>query len=194
MRTLVRVIALCAAFATVGCADKPHWNGVDLTGSSWGRELTLTDPDGRRRTLAEFRGRPVMVFFGFTQCPDVCPTALIRATEIRKLLGADGVRLQVIFVTVDPERDTPSLLREYTAAFDKDFLGLRGDEATTKKVADEFHVFYEKVPTGKSYTVNHTSLSYVFDTEGRLRLGEPHAYSAAQVAEDLKQLLGPARS
>ena len=116
MRLLSTVLALCAAFVLAGCTDNPHWNGVDLTGSSWGREFTPTDPDGRRRTLAEFRGKPVLLFFGFTQCPDVCPTALIRATEIRKLLGADGARLQEIFVTVDPERPTLSLLCEYTAA------------------------------------------------------------------------------
>jgi len=182
------VFALCAALA--GCGGQaPSFNGVDLTGADWGRGFSLQDPDGHTRTLADFRGKYVLLFFGFTHCPDVCPTALLRAQEMRKLLGADGAKVQVIFVTVDPERDTAALMREYTAAFDPSFLGLRADAEGTKRVASEFKVFYEKVPAGASYTVNHSALTYVFDAQGRLRLALQHTQTAEQFAADLRTLM-----
>jgi protein SCO1/2 len=173
-----------------GCGgDAPKFHGLDLTGADWGRSFSLQDPDGRTRTLADFRGKYVLLFFGYTLCPDVCPTALVRAAEMKKLLGTDGARVQVIFVTVDPERDTPELMREYTKAFDPEFLGLRADAEGTKRVAAEFKVFYEKVPTGGSYTVNHSAITYVFDAQGRLRLGLQHTQSAEEFAADLRTLM-----
>jgi protein SCO1/2 len=177
------------ALAAASCGPQAvKFNGVDLTGADWGRDFSLQDPDGRTRTLADFRGKAVLLFFGFVQCPDVCPTALARALEARRKLGADGARVQVIFVTVDPERDTAALLREYTAAFDPGFLGLRGSDEETRRAAKEFKVFYEKVPTGSSYTINHTAMTYVFDTAGKLRLGLGHNLSADDVAADLRAL------
>lgn len=166
-----------------------QYAGIDVTGAEFGRDFRLTDPDGRERTLADFRGKYVMLFFGYTQCPDVCPTALARAGEVRKRLGADGVKLQVIFVTVDPERDTPQLMRQYTAAFDPSFLGLRTDPDGTRKVAKEFRVFYQKVQTGSSYAMDHSSLAYVYDTNGRLRLMWRHDQSAEQYVSDLRLLM-----
>ena len=178
------LVALC------GCGDDaPSFNGVDVTGADWGRGFSLQDPDGRTRTLVDFRGKYVLLFFGYTQCPDVCPTALARAKEVKGLLGADGERVQVIFVTVDPERDTPELMREYTAAFDPSFLGLRADAEGTKRVASEFKVYYEKAPAGASYTVNHSALTYVFDAQGHLRLALQHSQTAEQYAADLRTLM-----
>jgi protein SCO1/2 len=180
--------ALCLALA--GCrGDAPKFNGTDLTGAGWGRDFSLQDPDGRTRTLADFRGEYVLLFFGYTHCPDVCPTTLTRAVEMKKKLGADGARVQVIFVTVDPERDTAALLREYTAAFDPTFLGLRADAEGTKRTAAEFKVFYEKVPAGSSYTINHSAMTYVFDSRGRLRLGLNYTQSADEIAADLRALM-----
>lgn len=183
------LLVLCLGLALAGC-DRPRWNGVNMSGVSWGKEFSLADPDGRQRTLAEFRGRPVMLFFGFVQCAEVCPTSLMRDAEVKKRLGALGANIQLILITVDPERDSPALLRDYAAAFDPQLLALRGDEAATRRTAEEFRVYYEKVPTGTSYTVDHTALTYVFDAEGKLRLGEPHTLTAEQVTQDLQRLLG----
>ncbi len=166
-----------------------RFRGMDLTGASYGRDFRLSDPDGRERTLADFRGKAVLLYFGFTQCPDVCPTALIRAAEIKKLLGPEGERLQVIFVTIDPERDAPGVLKAYTASFDPAFLGLHGDAQRTRETANEFKVYYRKVPTGGSYTMDHSTLSYAFDPQGRLRLALRHEQSAEDYTHDLRLLL-----
>ncbi len=197
MATVAIVLAVLAGsgvlalvLAVSGChGDAPKFIGMDLTGADWGRDFSLQDPDGKTRTLADFRGKYVLLFFGYTHCPDVCPTALTRAVEMKKKLGADGAKVQVIFVTVDPERDTATLMREYTAAFDPTFLGLRADAEGTKRTAAEFKVFYEKVPTGASYTVNHSALTYVFDPQGRLRLALNHTQSADEFAADLRTLM-----
>ncbi len=182
--------AILFALACAGCGPQAaKFNGVDLTGADWGRDFSLQDSDGRTRALKDFRGKMVLLFFGFVQCPDVCPTSLSRALEVRRKLGADGERVQVIFVTVDPGRDTAALLREYTAAFDPSFLGLRGSDEETRRAAKEFKVFYEKVPTGSSYTVNHSAMTYVFDTAGRLRLGLGHNLGADECAADLRLLI-----
>lgn len=187
-------VAVALALALTGCsrpdsAPRERFRGLDLTGAAYGRDFRLTDPEGRERTLADFRGKAVLLYFGFTQCPDVCPTALIRAAEVRKLLGADKDRLQVVFITVDPERDTAPMLREYTAAFDPSFLGLSGDLARTRATADEFKVYYKKVPTGSSYTMDHSALSYVFDPQGHLRLALRHEQTAEDYAHDIRLLL-----
>jgi protein SCO1/2 len=179
-----------------GCQDNTagvsRFHGLDLTGASYGRDFRLLDAQGRERSLADFRGKVVLLYFGFTQCPDVCPTALSRAAEVKKLLGAEGERLQVIFVTIDPERDTPQVIQPYVAAFDPSFLGLYGDAQRTRETAAEFKVFYQKVPTGGSYTMDHSTLSYVFDPQGRLRLALRHEQNAQDYAHDLRLLLqGP---
>lgn len=165
------------------------FKGLDVTGVDYGKDFLLTDFDRRERTLADFKGKVVMLYFGFVQCPDVCPTALARAVETKRLLGADGDRLQVIFVTVDPERDSAEVLKSYMAAFDPTFLALYGDAQRTRKTADDFKVYYKKVPTGGSYTMDHSAMSYVFDTEGRLRVVLRHAQTAADYAHDIALLL-----
>lgn len=164
-------------------------HGINLSGRDFAKDFRLLDPQGRERSLADFRGKLAMVFFGFTQCPDVCPTALTRAVQIRKRLGADAERLQVIFITVDPERDTPKVLEAYTRAFDPSFLGLYGDLERTAQTAKAFRVVYAKVPTGRSYTIDHSALSYVFDATGAIRLALRHEQSAQDCVHDLRQLL-----
>ena len=169
--------------------QREGFRGIDISGADYGRDFRLTDVDGQERTLADWRGKLVLLYFGFVQCPDVCPTALTRAVETKRLLGADGDKLQVIFVTVDPERDTPELLREYMAAFDPSFVALRGDAERLKQTAAEFKVYCKKVPTGSSYTMDHTALSYIFDAQGRLRLALRHEQTAQDYAHDLALLL-----
>lgn len=188
--------AALAVLSLAGC-DRilpASFNGVDITGASYAQDFRLTDADGRERTLADFKGKAVMMFFGFTQCPDVCPTALVRAAEIKRLLGADGDRLQVIFVTVDPERDLPVVLKAYTQAFDPSFIGLYGDLQKTAETAKAFKVFYKKVPTGSSYTMDHSAFSYVFDPKGKIRLVLRHEQGAQECVQDLRQILGKAAS
>ena len=152
--------------------EGPKFKSTDITGSSFGRELALTGHDGKPRTLADFRGKAVVLFFGYTHCPDICPTTLVDMAEVIKKLGADAARVQVLFVTLDPERDTPEVLSKYVPVFDPGFFGLRGDAAATQRVAQEFKIFYEKRPgsTPSSYTVDHSAQSYVIDPQGRLRL------------------------
>ncbi|WKU20598.1 SCO family protein [Advenella alkanexedens] len=174
-----------------GCSkEKPLVvHGQDITGANFGRDFNLQGPNGKRYTLNDFKGKALMIFFGFTQCPDVCPTALARAVEIKGLLGEDADKLQVLFITIDPERDTPEMLEAYTNAFDPSFMGLYGTLDETQAVAKEFKIYYKKVPTGSSYTMDHSALSYIFDTDGKLRLSLSHAQSAQECAEDIRQLL-----
>ena len=167
----------------------PAFKGLDVTGANYGKDFRLTDVDGRERTLADFKGRAVMLYFGFVQCPDVCPTALLRAVETKRLLGAAGDRLQVIFVTIDPERDTAPILKEYMAAFDPSFLALYGNAQRTRETADHFKVYYKKVPTGQSYTMDHSAVSYVFDPTGQLRVVLRHEQTAPDYAHDIALLL-----
>jgi protein SCO1 len=168
---------------------RDSFQSLDLTGADFGRDFRLSDPDGRVRSLADFRGKVVLLFFGFTQCPDVCPTTLARAAKVKQLLGAQVDKLQVIFVTLDPERDSPVVLRAYTQAFHPTFLGLRGDVQVTAQAAQEFKIFFAKVPTGSSYSMDHTAISYAFDPRGKLRLAIRHAQSAESVAADVRLLL-----
>jgi protein SCO1 len=192
-----RRIVLSAGGVALAAAALPFLSGctraafqsVDVTGAGFGRDFRLSDPDGRVRTLAEFRGRVVLIFFGFTQCPDVCPTALSRAADVMNRLETDAQKVQVIFVTVDPERDTPALLREYTHAFHPSFLGLQADLDTTAATAREFKVFYKKVPTASSYTMDHTAITYAFDPQGHLRLAIKHDQTAESIAADVRLLL-----
>ncbi|NUZ07391.1 SCO family protein [Piscinibacter koreensis] len=184
-------LALAAAFALAACDRQPDdraFQSIDITGADWGRDFRLLDADGRSVQLVDFRGRCVLLFFGFKQCPDVCPTALDRATDAMRHLGPQAARLQVIVVTVDPERDTPAVLREYPRALHPSFIGLHADLATTAATAQAFKVFYRKVSTGGSYTMDHTVTSYLFDPKGRLRLAVKHEQSAASVAADIARL------
>jgi len=174
-----------------GAVPRARFNAIDITGANYGRELALPDADGRARTLADFRGKFVVLFFGFVHCPDVCPTKLMEIAEARRLLGPDGERVQGVFVTVDPERDTPEVLRAYMAKFDPSFIALRGNAEQTRQVAREFRVFYAKAPgpTPTSYSIDHTAGSYVIDAQGRLRLFTRYGSGAAVLAHDLRLLL-----
>jgi len=186
-------LALLVALAG-GCSrsDEPvvgQFKGLDITGVPYGKDFKLTDHNNQERTLADFKGKVVMLYFGFVQCPDVCPTALTRAVETKQLLGADGERLQVIFVTVDPERDTAPILKAYMDAFDPSFLALSTDTQHTRETADSFKAYYKKVPTGSSYTMDHSALSYLFDPSGNLRVAMRHEQTAKDYAHDIALLL-----
>lgn len=186
-----RVFLMSAlALSLTACEKKlTRFHSIDITGADYCRDFRLSDSDGKQRQLAEFKGRCVLVFFGFTQCPDICPTALARAAAVKQKLGKDGDRLQVIFISIDPERDTADLMRAYTQNFDTSFIGLRGNAEQTRHVADEFKVFYAKVATGNSYTMDHSTLSYLFDTQGKIRLAMRHEHKAEQFADDIRQLM-----
>lgn len=171
----------------------PAFNGIDVTGAAIGPDYQLFYADGKPASLRDFKGKYVMLFFGFTQCPDVCPTALSRAVEIKRLLGADGNKLQIVFATVDPERDTGPLLAEYMRAFDPAFVAVRGNLAQTAKAAADFKIFYRKVPSGGSYSMDHTAITYVFDADSKIRLAFKHDQSAQQCADDLRKLMAPKR-
>jgi protein SCO1/2 len=190
MRAIVAAIA--AAMLLAACSpEAPTFKGADITGASFGRELALADHHGKARTLADFRGKAVVIFFGFTQCPDGCPTALSALAEAMRRLGPDATRVQVLFVTIDPERDTADLLSRYVPAFHPSFLGLRGDAEATARVAKEFKVLYQKVPgqTPDTYTMDHSAGLYLLDPQGRLRVFESHGQGAEAIAHDLAQLL-----
>ncbi len=185
---------LCALFLVLwlaGCGPSgPVFKNADVTGSDCCKDFRLTDHNGKTRTLADFRGKVVVVFFGYTQCPDVCPTTLMEMKAALQQLGADAKRVQVLFISVDPERDTRELLANYVPAFDPDFLGLFGDAETTAKTAKEFRVFYQKQAgsTPSSYSVDHTAGSYVFDPQGKVRLFVRYGQQENLVA-DLRTLL-----
>lgn len=196
-RRLTLALTLGAVLAALtGCDGgsgpaKPAFKAVDITGADYAKELNLTDADGRRRQLADFKGKVTVVFFGYTQCPDVCPTTLAELAAARKLLGADGARVQGVFVSIDPDRDTAEVLKAYVASFGDDFVALRGTADETKAAAKQFKVFYARVPgkTEGSYTMDHTAGSYVFDAEGRIRLFTRYGVGAQALADDLKLLL-----
>lgn len=193
-----QILSAAAALAMAGglaaCTEKKPLSLklTDLSSADYGNELGLTDAaTGKTMTLADYRGKTLLVFFGFTQCPDICPTTLLKAKEIKDALGSQADRLQVIFVTLDPERDTPEVLNAYVSSFDPSFAALYGDIPATKKVAREFRVFYQKVPNqdGSSYTLDHTAASYVIDKDGNLRLLVRYTDTVEDVVHDLKQLL-----
>lgn len=191
-RRLAVVLAAVLAASLLGCSpDAPKFKSSDVTGASFGRDFALTDATGRARTLADFRGKAVVIFFGYTQCPDVCPTTLAALAETMKQLGPDANRVQVLFVTIDPARDTPALLAQYVPAFDPRFLGLYGDDEATQKVAREFKIIYQKQPgsTPDTYTMDHSAGTYIFDPQGRLRLFVSHGQGPAVFAHDLREIL-----
>jgi len=193
MYSLLRLFgASLVAFAFAGCGPaRPGFMNTDITGTDFCKDFRLTDHNGKVRTLADFRGKAVVMFFGYTQCPDVCPTTMLEMKAVMQQLGADAQRVQVLFVTVDPERDTRELLSRYVPAFDPSFIGLYGDMEVTAKTAKEFRVFYQKQPgsTPSSYTMDHTAGSYVFDPQGRVRLFVRHGDGGANLVADLRIVL-----
>lgn len=174
------------------CGDnKPAFSGIDITGADYAKGFDLTDHNGQKRTLADFKGKVVVLFFGYTQCPDVCPTSMAELAEAKRLLGADGERLQGLFVSVDPERDTPEVMKAYMANFDPTFLALYDTPQGLPELAKAFKAYYKKVdgPTPTSYTMDHSAGSYVYDAEGRVRLYHRYGSGAQALAGDVKRLL-----
>ena len=192
-RQALRVLAatLVAGLLAACSPEALKFKSIDITGADYVKGFALPDHNGVQRSLADFKGKAVVVFFGFTQCPDVCPTALADLAEVKRLLGPQGDKLQGIFVSVDPERDTPEVLKAYMANFDPGFLALRPSMEQLPDVAKGFKVFYKKVegPTPTSYTIEHSAGSYVFDPQGRVRLYTRQAVGAQGLAEDIALLL-----
>jgi len=188
------LLTLAASTALLaGCAQesKPQFKAVDITGADYAKDFPLPDVDGRMRSVKEFAGKAVVVFFGYTQCPDVCPTTLAEIAQAKKLLGPDGDKVVGVLVTVDPERDKPEMLKAYVANFGNDFVALRGTAEQTAAVAKDFKVFYKRVE-GKqpgSYFMEHGAASYVYDPQGRLRLYVRYGAGPQALADDLKLLL-----
>ena len=185
-------IAALFVLAVAACGPAaPKFQGSDITGINYGRDFRLNDPTGKPRTLADFRGKVVVLFFGYTQCPDVCPTTLSELAATMQKLGPDAERVQVVFVTVDPERDTPDLLARYVPAFNPSFLGLYGDAAATAATAKEFKILYQKQPGSApgAYSVDHSAGTYLFDPQGRLRVYESYGQGPEVFAHDIRMLL-----
>jgi protein SCO1/2 len=186
----IALIALAALAAACGQSTAPKFQLTDVTGASFGKALALTDHTGKARTLADFQGKVVVIFFGFTQCPDVCPATLSEMAKVVKELGADGGKVQVLFVSVDPERDTRELLRQYVTAFHPSFIGLSGDAEATKVAAKEFKIYVQKQPTkGGGYSVDHSAGTFILDGQGRLRLFAQYGVGAPALLGDIKMLL-----
>jgi protein SCO1 len=194
-RQILGASAALAALTLTACdklaqKNKSPFAGIDITGAPYGNVLSLTDHTGKPRTLADYRGKVVALFFGFTQCPDICPTTLSEMAQVKRDLGADGALLQVLFVTVDPKRDTQQLLAQYVPAFDSSFVGLFGDAAATEKMAKEFRIYYREVEgkTPQSYTVDHSAQLYLLDRSGRLRLMHMHGTPREKIVADIRVL------
>jgi protein SCO1/2 len=184
--------AAAVAPLLAACGErKPQFSAVDLTGADYAKDFQLPDTDGKVRSLQDFKGKAVVVFFGYTQCPDVCPTTMADIAQAKKLLGGEGAKVQGVFITIDPERDTPELLKAYVANFGPDFVALRGTPEQTAAVAKDFKVYYKKVEgkTAGSYTMDHSAASFIYDPQGRLRLYARYGAGAQVLADDLKQLL-----
>lgn len=190
-QALLKISAVCAALVLSGCTPStPTFQNTDITGADFGKNFTLTDHTGKTRSLSDYQGKVVLIFFGFTQCPDVCPTTLAELSEVMKKLGSGADRVQVLFITVDPERDTQTVLGQYVPAFDPRFVGLTGSVEQIAAVAKDFKAFYQKVPTPNgSYTVDHFSGMYAFDATGRIRLFIRYRAPMDSVVADVKTLL-----
>lgn len=179
-----------------GCSAPPAgpYTGTDLAGVPYGRSLDLQDTQGQPRSLGDFRGRYVLLSFGYTHCPEICPTSLLKASQIRRALGADGERLQIVFVTVDPKRDTGEILEQYVGAFGGDIIALRGDDMQTRLAAQSFRVTYREVPTSSSYAMDHTMVNYLIGPDGRLRLAFQYDQSADAMVDDIRLAMTPAHA
>jgi protein SCO1/2 len=180
------------AIALAACnPDKPSFKAIDITGADYARGFTLSDHNGQTRSLSDFKGQVVVVFFGYTQCPDVCPTSMTELAEVKRLLGAQGDKLQGVFVTVDPARDTPEMLKSYMANFDSSFIAFIPTPEQLAAVAKDFKVYYKKVDgkTPTSYTMDHSAGSYVFDAQGNLRLFSRYGSGPQALADDINTLL-----
>jgi protein SCO1/2 len=191
MRRLLAMALLAALLASAcGKREAAQFQLTDVTGANFGKSLELTDHNGARRALTDFRGKVVVIFFGFTHCPDACPTTMIELARVARDLGADAARMQVLFVTVDPERDTPEVLRQYVPAFQPTFLGLYGTADETARTAKEFKVYYQKqrLPGG-GYTMDHSAGTFVLDPQGRLRLFAQYGAGAQALLHDIRLLL-----
>ena len=189
-------LSISAAAVLTACSpDGPAFRGVNITGADYARDFSLTDHHGQLRSLKDFRGKVVVVFFGFTQCPDVCPTSMQELAEVKAALGADGERLQGIFISVDPERDTLELLKAYMENFDPSFLALRPTPEQLPALAKDFKIYYKKVDgtTPTSYTLDHSAGSYLYDPAGRLRVYHRYGSGVAALTDDVRTLLLPAR-
>ncbi|SFC51479.1 protein SCO1/2 [Polaromonas sp. OV174] len=182
---------MTAGLLTACSPDKPQFQSIDLTGADYAQGFSLADHNGQQRTLKDFAGKVVVVFFGFTQCPDVCPTSMAELAQVKKLLGPDGDKLQAIFITVDPERDTAELLKPYMGNFDPSFLALRPTLEQLPQVGKDFKLYYKKVEgkTPGSYTMDHSAGSYIFDGKGRIRLYSRYGAGAEVLASDIRLLL-----
>jgi protein SCO1 len=194
MRRVLAVVGLLLVL--VGCDNTAkdsalQFSGIDITGADYGKALKLTDHTGKVRTLQDYKGKVVLVFFGFTQCPEICPTTLHDLANLMKQLGSDADRAQVLFVTLDPERDTQDVLANFVPVFHPSFVALRGNDAETKAAAQSFHVFFEKRPgtTPENYTIEHFTGTFVFDREGRLRLLMNYGIGLDKMLHDVKLLL-----
>lgn len=193
-RRLMLAAPALAALWLAGCdSARPAFRNTDISGAEFGKGFELVDHEGRPRTLADYRGKVVTIFFGYTHCPDVCPATLVEMAQVMKLLGDRSDKVQVLFVTLDPERDTQALLASYVPAFDKRFVGLYGSPEATAKTAKEFKVFYQKVVAPGAapgiYTIDHSAGSFAFDAQGRLRLFIKHGQGAEPLAQDLARLI-----
>jgi protein SCO1 len=184
-------LALSAVFLPACAPDKPQFKSVDLTGADYASGFSLSDQNGQMRTLKDFAGKVVVVFFGYTQCPDVCPTTMAELAQVKKLLGPDGDKLQAVFITVDPERDTPELLKAYMGNFEPSFVALRPTLAELPALAKDFKVFYKKAEgkTPGSYSMDHSAGSYIFDAKGRIRLYTRYGSGAENLVSDIRLLL-----
>ena len=197
-RFAIKKVAACALLASAGgllaaCQpDKPQFKAIDITGADYAQGFQLTDFNGRPRSLADYKGKVVVVFFGFTQCPDVCPTTMNEMAQVKKLLGTDGDKLQVVFISIDPERDTPEVLKAYMGSFDPTFTGLyAASPEALAALAKDFKIYYKKVDgkTPTSYSMDHTAASYVYDPQGRLRLYARYGIGPQAMADDIRLLL-----
>lgn len=196
-RSTLKFIAACALLTVAvsmisACSDqKPQFAAIDITGADYAKDFALTDHNGQARSLKDFAGKVVVLFFGYTQCPDVCPTSMTDLAEVKKLLGADGDKVQGLFVTIDPARDTPEVLKAYMANFDPTFLALYTTPDKLALIAKDYKIYYKKVEgkTPTSYSMDHSAGSYIYDTQGRLRLYTRYGSGAAAMAADIKLLL-----
>ena len=192
-RDFLRLAGAATAWAALaGCSDpKPSFNAVDMTGADYAKGFALKDADGKERTLADFKGKVVVLFFGYAQCPDVCPTTMTEMAQVKQQLGKDGDKLQVLFVTVDPDRDTPEVMKAYMGAFDPAFVALIPTQEQLAAMAKDYKAYYKKVDgkTPTSYSMDHSAASYIYDTQGRLRLYARYGAGVAPMVADVKALI-----